>query len=248
MERAICLVLGLGMIPAAAYAVQNKGDELTDPVEILKKADAAAKSVDSVKYKVSYKGSGSAGAQAPTIEGTVLMDGWFENAPDKFLCDANVKQPGSSEVRTITAGSDTRTFYVIDHQAKVAYVDFVPRVFGSIGRSALNLQMSEFVHPNPFRDEINGRKQELRGSKKIGGENCYEVYVVYTDRLQQAIWYFSKKDFLPRGVIRRHPGPSGERLQEQWTLTDVVVDPEVGKDPFKFRLPAGYTKSNDPTP
>ena len=248
MTRTMFLVLGLGMIPTATYALQTKADELTDPVEILKKADAAAKAVGSVKYKVSYKGTGSAGAQAPTIEGTVLMDGWFEIAPDKFLCEANVKQPGSSEVRTITVGSDTQTFYVIDHQAKVAYVDFVPRVFGSTGRTALNLQVAEFVHPTPFHDEINGRKQELRGSKKIGGEECYEVYVVYTNRLLQTTWYFSKKDFLPRGVIRRHPGPSGERLEEQWTLTDFVVDPEVGKDSFKFRLPAGYTKSNDPAP
>ncbi|UCC31045.1 MAG: hypothetical protein JSU86_01970 [Phycisphaerales bacterium] len=248
MNKAIFLVLGLGMIPAAAYALQAKGDELTDPLEILKKADAAAKAVESVKYKVSYKGRGAAGAQAPTIEGTVLMDGWFESAPDKFLCEANVKQPGSSEVRIITAGSDTRTFYVIDHQAKVAYVDVFPRVMGSIGRPALSLRMVEFVHPSPFSHEINSRKQELRGTKKIGGEDCYEVYVVYTNRLLQAIWYFSKKNFLPRSVIRRQSGPSGERLEEQWTLTDVVVDPDVGKDPFKLRLPAGYTQSHDPAP
>lgn len=248
MNRAIFLVLGLGMIPATGYALQTKGNELTDPVEILKKADAAAKAVKSIKYKVSYEGRGAAGAQTPTIEGTVLMDGWFESAPDKFLCEANVKQPGSSEARTITAGSDTRTFYVIDHQTKMGYVDVFPQVIGSIGRPALSLRMVEFVHPNPFRDEINGREQQLRGSKKIGGEDCYEVYVVYSNRLLQAIWYFSKKDFLPRSVIRTRSASAGQRLEEQWTLTDIVVDPEVGKDPFKLRLPAGYTRRNDPTP
>ena len=248
MIRALFLVLGLGMIPATGYALQTKADELTDPVEILRKADEAAKAVKSVKYKVSYKGGGAAGAQAPTIEGTVLMDGWFESAPDKFVCEANIKQPGSSEVRAITAGSDTRTFYVIDHQAKVAYVDVFPQVIGTIGRPVLSLRMVEFLHPNPFRDEINGREQQLRGSKKIGGEDCYEVYVVYSNRLQQAIWYISKKDYLPRSVIRRQPGPSGERLEEQWTLTDVVVDPQAGKEPFKLRLPAGYTRTNDPAP
>ena len=38
---------------------------------------------------------------------------------------------------------------------------------------------------------INGKKQELRGSKTIGGEDCYEIYVLYATGTQEAIWHFS---------------------------------------------------------
>ena len=42
---------------------------------------------------------------------------------------------------------------------------------------------------------------ELKGSKKISGEDCYEIHVVYaSENAPEATWYFSKKDFLPRRV------------------------------------------------
>ena len=108
--------------------------------------------------------------------------------------------------------------------------------------------MLEFVHPTPFSDEINADKKELTGSKKIGGEDCYEVHVVYAGGRAEAIWHFSKTDFLPRARHDIFTTPAGEKGGQQRILTDLVVDPKFDKDAFKLTLPKGYTKTDDFAP
>ena len=111
--------------------------------------------------------------------------------------------------------------------------------------------MIEFVHATPFNDEINGRSQELKGSVKIGDEDCYEIHVVYAaDRAPQATWAFSKKDFLPRRRIDAFPaalagGQAGTTIK---TITNLVVEPKLDEDAFKLKLPEGYTKTDDFAP
>lgn len=247
MKRSILFVLGV-CVASAANAQDKPGAELTDPVEILKKVDAASKAVKAVRYKVTFKGTGAAAAQLPEVEGAVIMAGWAGGAPEKLRIEAKVKRAGSSEVNEITVGSDGEEFYVIDHKAKKAYVDIDPEVIGRTGRPARFLQTLEFLHPTPFSDEINGDKKELKGSKKIGGEDCYEVHVVYAGGRGEAVWHFSKKDFLPRARHDLFNLPDGGKGGRQRILTDVVVDPKFDKDPFKFSLPKGYTKTDDFAP
>ena len=242
------IMLGLCVCAAAAYADEKPGAELTDPIEILRKADAAAKAVKAVQYKVSYKGIMAAEKQVPVMEGTVLFTGWAFNAPEKYRCDAKIQRPGSSEVREVTIGTDGETYYLMDHKAKKAHVDVDPGVIGSTGRQALALVMAEFVHPTPFNDEINGRDQTLKGSKKIGNEDCYEISLAYASAPQEAVWCFSKKDFLPRGVQRLRKMPVGGQGGQEWMLTDLIVDPEPAKDAFAFKLPEGYTQTDDFAP
>ena len=103
--------------------------------------------------------------------------------------------------------------------------------------------MREFVVPEPFGDEIRGLSQTLRGTKKIGEEDCYEIAVAYADAVQEAVWCFSKKDFLPRAVQRFMPLPNGKRGGEEWVLTNLVVDPELTEDAFAFKLPSGYQRT-----
>ncbi len=252
MKRVICAVCGLCLampmnIVAAQQRTSNTGD-LTDPIEILKKVDAAAKAVKAVKYKATITGTGAAASRMPPVEGTVIMSGWANGAVKQFRCDAEVKRPGSSEVAEITAGSDGEDFYVVDHKAKKAYVDLDPEVIGTTGRPALLLRMLEFLHPTPFSDEINADKKELTGSKRIGGEDCYEVHVVYAAGRAEAIWHFSKRDFLPRARHDLYTTPAGEKGGQQRILTDLVVDPKFDKDAFKLTVPKGYTKTDDFAP
>ena len=199
MKRTLCAALGLSLITPALFAADDDKKGLTDPVEILRKVDAAAKAVNSVKYNATFKTKNVPAPRAAEVEGTVMLTGWEGGGAAKFRYEAKVKKPGSSEVATISLGGDGETFFVIDHAAKMAYVDIDPAVSGTTGRPARNLATLEFVHPMPFSDELNGTKQELTGSKTIGGEDCYVVHVVYANTVQEAIWYFSKKDFLPRG-------------------------------------------------
>jgi outer membrane lipoprotein-sorting protein len=109
--------------------------------------------------------------------------------------------------------------------------------------------MIEFLHETPFSDEINGKKQELKGSKKINGEDCYEVHVVYAaEQAPEAIWFFSKKDFLPRCRMDVGKTPDGRKYVQTKTLSNVVVDPKLDDKTFKLKLPDGYTKTDDFAP
>ena len=109
--------------------------------------------------------------------------------------------------------------------------------------------MSEHLAPEPFSDEINSPTKELKGSKTIGGEECYEVYVVYaSDQSPKATWYFSKKDFLPRARYDDYTlGDGGTGLLKK-TVTNLVADPKLDMDAFNLKLPEGYTKTDEPAP
>lgn len=242
------LVVGLCLTCTTAWGVEPKDKELTDPIEILKKVDAAAKAVKAVKYKATFRGLGAVAARVPPTEGTVILSGWNFNEPQKFFCDAKFKRTGSSEDGWVTVGGDGEEYFVIDHATKTAYVDLDPAVMGSTGRPAQNLFMLEFVHPTPFSDEINGQKQELKGSKVIGGVDCYEIHVVYASGTQRAIWHFSKKDFLPRARRDIYKLPSGEEASQERIITDLQIDPKLPDDALKFKLPEGYKKTDDFAP
>ena len=242
MKRTVVLMLGLCVGAAACYA-----DELTDPVEILKKVDAAAKAVKVAKYKATVKGTGAFESRAATSEGTVVLSGWGGGGPKKFWVHAKTKRPGSSETTELTAGTDSEDYYLINHATKKAYVDIDPAVIGSSGRPLQALLTLEFVHPTPFSDEIDAKKQELKGSKTIGGEDCYEIHVTYAND-QKAIWHFSKKDFLPRARLDLRSSPSGESGGQQKIMTDLEIEPKFENDPFKFKLPEGYTRTDDFAP
>ena len=148
----------------------------------------------------------------------------------------------------ITVGSDGKTYFLIDAKAKKVYEDIDPAVVGTAGRSVGLLTMPEYVHPEPFSDEIKGAKQELKGSTKVGDEDCYEVHVTYTEGGQEATWFFSKKDFLPRRVDRFRQMPTGEKGSSQLIVTKLTVDPKLDKDPFKLIVPEGFTKIDDFAP
>lgn len=229
--------------PAAATG------ELTDATEILRKADDASKAVDSIKYTAKTKGLGADEAKIPVVEGTVYLHGYKSGRPEKVRYEAKVTVPESAEVREFIMGNDGNEYFLIDPSKKIAYVDIDPAVVGSAGRMVGGLTMMEYVHDTPFSDEINGKIKELKGSEKVGTEDTYHIYVQYSQEGQEADWYFSKKDFLPRRVDRKFAAqgdrPAGGR---QLIVTSLTVAPKSEKDPFKFDLPEGYTKSDDFAP
>jgi len=248
-SRPMAWVLGLCVVSTAA--AQNAGapsGDLTDPVEILKKADAACKAAKFVQYTASFKGLNAEEARAPKVSGTVVLSGWANGRPEKWRYDLKIERPGSSDVSEATAGSDGKTFFVIDPKTKKAYEDIDPAVLGSTGRAVRGVTMAEFVHNEPFSDEINGEKQELKGVTKVGDEDCYEVLVKYKAQAQEATWFFSKKDFLPRRVDRVFTNQAGEKGGSQLIVTKLTVGPKFDNDPFKLVVPEGFTKTDDFAP
>lgn len=230
-------------------AIAPTGREFTDPTEILTKADEASKALNAAKYTAKAKGLGADEPKLPNVECTVYMEGYKNGRPEKFRIEAKITLPGSSEIKDIVFGGDGKDYYLIDHAKKIAYVDIDEAVLGSSRRVVGFLTMLEYVHDQPFSDEIKGETKELKGSEKVGSEDCYHVYVKYAQPGQEADWYFSKKDFLPRRVDRKFTPPSGgEPGGRQLIVTSLSPDPKFDKDPFKFELPAGFTKSDDFAP
>lgn len=241
MKRTLCLLLALAWTSSAAHA-----EEMTDPVEILKKVDAATRAVKSVKFNVSADGSS---ARSHKIKGSIIMTGYADGAPEKYFFELSVELPDSADTRRVTGGTDHDMYFIVDHKSKKAYEDLDPAVMGSAGRLFRQATMIEFLHEAPFSDEINGKNQELKGSEKIGDEDCYVVYVEYAGvQNRSATWSFSKKDFLPRRRIDAFTSRDGNPTTTRKTITELVVDPKIDEKVFKVNLPAGYTKTDDFAP
>ena len=255
MEGRFALLIAA--IPAIVFAqpAVESANELRDPIKILRKVDAASKAVNAVKYTGRLEGKAAAESRMLLVEGTVLMSGWrppleerTRGAPARYRCDVTTAEPYSGEVRRLTIGTDGASFYLIDHDARKVYAGPQPEVLGSMSRPAVAIWLREFVHPTPFSDELTGDAQALEGSRKIGDEDCYEIRIIYKDAVGEAVWWFSKRDFLPRGVQRFLTTPSGERAIQQWQITNLVVDPKLSDDAFKLVIPPGYTKIDGPAP
>ena len=258
MLRTMSVLFGCCLISVAAAqdagAKKDEGAkagsaELTDPTEILKKADEACKAAKFVKYTAESKATGADASRVPSVEGSVVLSGLKNGRPEKWRYDLKAKQPGSEETKHIVAGTDGNEYFLLDEEKKIAYVDIDPAVLGSAGRFVQGATMLEYVHETPFTDEINGEKKELKGTTKIGDQDCYEIFVKYAGQGQEANWFFSKKDFLPRRVDRKFAArEGGEAGVRQLIVTSLTVAPKFDKDPFKFELPEGYTKSEDFAP
>lgn len=259
MWRLTSLLLGLALVVPAAFAEDEgkcpkKAGELTDPVEILKKVDAAAKAVTAVKYDVTVDGMGALAERAGKVQASITATGYSSAgggrfSAEKYYVDAKVTLPGSTTVKHISGGTDNDLFFVVHHDTKMAYEDIDPGVMGASARAFQAGMMIEFFVPEPYSDELNGKSQKLTGSKQVGGEDCYEVQVVYAaENAPEATWYFSKKDFLPRGRIDKFRLPDGQEGMLRKMITKLEVDPKLDEAVFKLKLPKGYTKTDDFAP
>ncbi len=243
------LILGMFVALAVGQDHPTKSADLTEPVEILKKADAACKAVEFIQFTASVEGSGAAESRVGKASGTVTLKGRKSGGgPEQGRYEAKLQSPGSSDVTEVTVGSDGKTYFLIDAKAKKVYEDIDPAVVGTAGRNVRALTMGEYFHPEPYSDEINGKKQELKGTTKVGDEDCYEVNVEYSQPGVEATWFFSKKDFLPRRVDRRFQTPTGEKGGTQLIVTKLTLNPKIDKDPFKLVVPEGFTKIDDFAP
>jgi hypothetical protein len=258
MRQQICLLLSIALMSATAVAQdkaksEKKTGELTDPVEILKKVDAAAKAVKAVKYEVTIDGTEALAERVGKVQATITATGCITDggrpSAEKYVADCKVLLPGATQEKRISGGSDGDVFFVVHHDTKTAYEDIDPAVMGNSARVLLGGMMIEFVVPEPYSDELNGKSQELTGCKVIGGEDCYEVHVVYAnENSPEAIWYFSKKDFLPRGRIDKYKLADDQEGCVRKMITKLKVDPKLGEDTFKLKVPKDYTTTDDFAP
>lgn len=239
MKRTICLWMVAALVPMAVYADDEKTGELTDPMEILAKVDQASTALQAVKFDVTLKGTEGQAEGTPKIEATYLVTGWSRNGPEKFRIDIKERRRTTMTCHA-TVGFDGKTYFIVDHRERTATEGTTDRILGTAKRKIFGAMMWEYLAPTPFGDELNAKKVELKGSKEIGGEDCYEIDVVYSaENANKATWFFSKKDFLPRGRIDfvEQRKRTGTRVK---MVSNLVANPEITEDTFKMTVPDGY--------
>lgn len=255
MKQTISLLLGWLMVGAttAQGSDVTQGAARNPPTSdaalaVLRRADEAAKAVKSVRYKGHYTASARNSSGVREVRGTVLLTGGFSRGLQKFLVDAKVRYRDTEEVKRFTAGGNGEEFFMIDWQDKVVHADMDPQVIGTDGRIAQRIAMVEFVHPSPFSHEITGKSAELRPSATVDGEPCHVVHVVYgIGAGQQAVWYFSKADHLPRRVERSW-GNGGRGRTSDLIVTELEIDPKFDEGELKLDMPEGFKKTDEFAP
>lgn len=246
MKTRIVAMIGLGLLCRVALAQDDKPETSADAKVVLKKADDATKAVKAVSYETTIKATGTAAQRLGSFHGKVQFTGWENGRPKMFRYEIEIAPPDGGNAKAVTIGTDGDTCYLIDHEKKTAYVDIDPQVFGSLIGAATAAPMLEFVHPTPFSDELNAKSQKLEGTESVEGETCYKVLVDYKlDGEQQSRWYFSTKDFLPRRVERLF---TKQGFGQDKVVKDLKVIKSIGADVFKFKLPEGYTQTDDFAP
>jgi len=246
IKKMTLFVVAFSVCACGALA-QDKG-KLTDPLDILKRADSAAKAVKVARYEAKSFALDEAGKATPVAQGKALIEGFTGRGPEKFKVAGTFIRPGSEDKQELAVGSDSENYYLIDTKAKKAYVDIDPAVVGPRGFMAFSIIMAEFVHSKPFSDEIKGTKHKLVGTAKVGNEDCYEVMVEYTSNGQQAHWFFSTKDYLPRRVDRFFMRDGKLRGGSRLIVTSLKVDPKLSENVYAFKLPNGFEQVDDFAP
>ena len=256
MKRTVCVLLGWALLAGGVAQGQEKRDlpkktpdEKNEAVQILRQADEAIKAVKLVKYKGSFEVIGWEKGQIPSLEGTAIIGGGFDRYFEKFRLDLKVREGESSEVEEFVVGGNGDKFFLLDPQKNIAYENTKPTVVGYANAWVSSLCMAEFVHPTPFDDEINAEKVELKGTEKVGDEECYVIHVVYSEaRGMETDWYFSKKDLLPRRADRITVHKIRGKSVKKLVITDLIVDPKIDKDTFELALPEGFEKTDKSAP
>ena len=241
----LAVLLSAGLLAPAAWA---EGEESSaKALEILKKADAAIKKVEAVRFESKVEPTGLATNFIAPAEGGGVMSGWNGQFPDYFHVKVETKRPGDEEAVTLEGGGTPETYFLIDHGTKKAYEDMDPGVFGSSGNALNTLGMMEYVHDTPFDDEIGADEQTYDGKETVAGVSCHKVTVVYGGAMGKSTWYFGADDYLPRRRIRHFQSPRGTGAIDI-VLTRIETNPEIDPSVYTMKLPEGYEQIDDFAP
>jgi len=229
-KPAACLLLAGLALPAAA--------DQPDPIEILKKAQAAAKAVKAVAYKAEFRGEGELRAGMPRVTGSVRARKIPGVAVPKLVLEAVLREPGVDEAASFRFINDGTRFTAIDKARKTVTQRDPPRSLDTLLthlEPAADLWVEQFFDPTLFEEARRGDSVKHKGTEKVNGVECDVIHVVYRNAVGEARWYFGRKDHLPRRLDQIR---SGGALVV--SLSDLDVEPELDADTFAIEVPEGY--------
>lgn len=250
MKKRIVPFVLLILASASLAGQEAEVGDSPDPIEILKKVDAAIKAVNAVSYTAESMPTGIAVNFVSPAEGSAVLVGWNDawNMPEKFYVHVKMTPPGAEQPVELTGGGDGDMFFLIDHTGKKAYEDMDPNVMGTQGNTLQAFGMREFVHSRPFDDELGAETVEYQGVESVRGEECHKVYVDYGPGRGQSTWLFAKSDYLPRRRVQHFTVPEQGDGTFAIEITKLEVDPEVDSSIFRMVLPEGYEQIDDFAP
>jgi thiol-disulfide isomerase/thioredoxin/outer membrane lipoprotein-sorting protein len=220
-----------------------------NPKDIVKKADAATKAVKAVSYAGEFHGEGRFKDQVPKITGKAMLKkgGDEENAGQpiwaslkaSFRVEGKIQPPDEDEAAAFTVVFNGKQGLRLAPADKTFGRADGAKAAALVG-PAESLLMQEYIHPNPFGDEINGQTLKYEGTKKIGDVDCDVIYVVYQAGAGKARWFFGKDDHLPRRVDRIM---GGDKDAVVLVVTDLKLDPKIDEATFSVKPPEGYKET-----
>jgi outer membrane lipoprotein-sorting protein len=250
MKRLIVPLVLLLVASASLAGDEAAAEDSPDPIEILKKVDAAIKAVSAVSYTAKSTPSGIAVNFVSPAEGSAVLVGWNEawGMPEKFRVHLETTPPGSDEQVELTGGGDGDMFFLIDHTSKKVYEDMDPNVLGSSGNTLQAFGMREFVHSHPFDDEIGAETVKYEGVETVGGEECHKIFIDYGQGGQKSTWLFGTSDYLPRRRVQHFTIPEQGDGTLAIEVTKLEINPEIDPSVFRLVRPEGFEQIDDFAP
>ncbi len=212
----------------------------SDPIEIFRRAAAAAKKLEMFYYEATLRGIGPLAADVPALWGTVVQGGESNGSLQKFRVMINDNVPGNTLQEAAMAGSDGKTFFLVDGANKTVAASDDPVVMGDMAQVLPYVTVPQLMHPEPFSKEMKADKLEFVGTETVSGKECYIVQVHGEVAGEQTMWFFSTQDALPRRVERIKTDAKGRSGTTRLTLAAVSSNPNFGRDPFQTFAGHGY--------
>jgi len=242
----VSVLLGMCYTVCLAEDPPKPAPPSPEAIEFAKKIADALRNAKVVTYKAKYTPSGWVAQRVPSVEGSATVGDQSKHKIEAFAVQVKMQKAGSEDVIEMAAGSDGNEYFLIDSKAKVCYKDLDPAVLGAQGRIVQRIVLRDFAALEPLADILKGGEMELKGEVKVGEEDCREIYMKFPDTGAMT-WAVSKKDFLPRRVIRHIKGEEGEATTEL-LISDLVVNPQFVRNPFELICPQGFKQTDEFAP
>ncbi len=245
-RRLAVTIIALIAVPQLAVA-----DDAAKAKEILEESRNAIKQAKTVSYTAKYTADGWVKTQVPEVNGKVTLGPSGEYDDPRFISEVSIKKPDWEEGKSFTAGCDGDEYFLVDAGTKKVHHDIDPVVLGSNARDIQRVNMPELTSDDPFKDLLAAKSYAVKETT-VDGVLCYEITAEMEGRQEKAqVWWFSKRDHLPRGV-RRVYAPRGDEGDEdgatQLMISNVTAKADFAPAAFKLKVPAGYTKTDEFAP
>jgi thiol-disulfide isomerase/thioredoxin len=231
----------LALLPALGVLVAPVLGDDPDPKEIIAKADQATRAVKAVSYKARVWVEGDLPLPQPQVEAAVKTAENPRGRLPLLWIDGVLRMPDFGQTQFFRLIVNDKQVGSFSTKEKVCVIGDLPEAADLASEALKTVVMREFLHPEPFSDELNGDSRQYEGKKAIAGTECHVIYVVYKGAQAEARWYFGVDDLLPHRVDRVAPGSNG-KVYRVLELSELNANVKLDDDAFAIQVPPGYER------